>query len=339
MILNGIEKSALLLMSIGSDQAGEILKHLTPFEVQELISTMVNMGAISNEKLNETLHECYDLAIRNDTFHCHNSDSYLIDILTRVMGEKEGNTLLKKELDLYESKMCLKALNSMKSEKVAFLLNDEHPQIITIILMHLNKNQASQVLSCFSKKKRAEIILRITEFNGIEESSLIEFTKVINNLLKNKKLILSEHGGIKNAVKILNCMKIQHEKETIENIIRLDENAANKIIEEIFLFENIINIEDDYIKKLNESIEEEKLYIALQKSTSFVRKKFFKNMSEKKSVRLSKRLEKKSYISDVSIKNEQKLILIMIKSIINNENNNENCISLENIGRCYGRQC
>lgn len=89
MILNGTEKSALLLMSIGSDQAGEILKNLTPFEVQELITTMLNMKRVSTKKLNETLHECYDLAVKNNAFNCNNSDNYLMDMLTKALGEKK----------------------------------------------------------------------------------------------------------------------------------------------------------------------------------------------------------------------------------------------------------
>ncbi|WAI11843.1 MAG: flagellar motor switch protein FliG [Buchnera aphidicola (Macrosiphum albifrons)] len=330
MILNGTEKSALLLIAIGSDQAGEILKHLTPFEVQELINAMVNIKRVSTKKLNEILLECYDLAIKNNAFNCNNSDEYLIKMLTKALGEKQGNSLVKEALEIRNAKICIKALNYMKAEQVAFLLDSEHPQIVTTILVYLNKNQSAQVLSFLSNKKRAEIILRIIDFRGIEESCLVELTKVINNLLLNKKLILSEKGGMKTAAQILNSMKMKYEKETIKKISIVNEKLAGRIIEEMFLFENLVDIDDKYIKLLIKNIEAEKLYIALQKTNSTIREKFFKNMSDIESNKLSLSLEKKSYISNASIKNEQKLILIMIKSIIENGK-----VSLKNLREYY----
>jgi len=330
MILNGTEKSALLLMAIGADQAGEILKNLTPFEVQELITAMVNIKRVSSKQLNEILLECHELATKNDIVDCNNSDKYLVDMLTKALGEKQGNFLLKEALDIRNAKICIQDLNYMKAKQVAFLLNNEHPQIITTILIYLDKNQSAQVLSFLSDEKRAEIILRITKFQGIEESSLVELNKVVKNLLKNKKLILSEKGGIKTAAKILNSMKIKDEKETIKQISKFDEKLAKKIIKEMFLFENIVELDDKYIKLLIKNIEKEKLHIALRSTPSSIREKFFKNMSEIESNQLSSSLEEQSYISDASIRNEQKLILIMLKSIIENGN-----ISFKNLREHY----
>lgn len=330
MILNGIEKSALLLMAIGTDQAGAILKHLTPFEVQELITAMVNIKRVSSQKLNATLLECYNIAIKNNSFNCNNSDDYLINMLTKALGEKKGNVLLKEALEIRNAKICIEALNYMKAKQVASLLDNEHPQIVATILIYLDKNQSAQVLSFLSDKKRAEIILRIVDFRGIEESSLIELNKVISNLLKNKKLILSEKGGIKTAAQILNSMKIKHEKEIIKKISIFDKKLADEIIQEMFLFENLVDLDDKYIKLVIENIEKEKLYIALQNTNLSVREKFFKNMSETESNELSLSLQRKSYVSSASIKNEQKLILIMIKNIIENRS-----ISLKNLREYY----
>lgn len=330
MILNGMEKSALLLMSIGADQAAEILKNLTPFEVQELTTCMVNIKQFSSQKLNQVLCECYDLATRNNAFNYNNGDNYLVDMLTKALGEKEGNTLLKEALEIRNTKICIKTLNQMKSEKLAIFLDKEHPQIVAIILMYLDKNQSAKILSFLSEEKRAEIILRITEFNGIEESSLIELTKVINNLLKSKTLILSDKCGVKTAVGILNSMQVQCEKNTIKKISTLDRALADKIIKEIFLFNNIVDLDDKYIKLVIRNIEEEKLYIALHNTDANIREKFFKNMSKNDANKLYLNLEKESYISDISIQNEQKLILIMIRNIIENGN-----ISLKNLRDYY----
>lgn len=330
MILHGTEKSALLLMSIGADQASEILKHLTPFEIQELITHMVNIKQFSTEIVNAVLLECYNIAIKNNIFNHNNNDNYLANMLTKALGEKKGNSLLQKALEIRNIKMCITALNSMKPQNVAVLLEKEHPQMIAMILACLDKNQAGQILSFLSNQQRAEIISRIIEFNGIEESCLFDLNKVINNLINSKKLILSDKGGIKTAVNILNTMKMKDENNIIKKISMLDKNIADKIVEEIFSFEKIVNLDNQYIQYVIQHIEKEKLYIALQDTSLIIRKKFFKNMLQSDAHQLMKSLEKKSYISKEAIKNEQKLILMMIKSISGKQN-----ISLEKLGKYY----
>ncbi|QCI23641.1 flagellar motor switch protein FliG [Buchnera aphidicola (Macrosiphoniella sanborni)] len=330
MILNGTEKSALLLMAIGAEQAGEVLKNLTPFEIQELITSMVNIKRISTKKLHEILLECYDIAIKNNTFNDNNSDEYLLKMLTEALGEKKGSALLQEALEVRNAKISIQALNYMDPKKIAFLLKNEHLQIITTILVFLNNNQSAQILSFFNNEKRAEIILRITEFHGIEENILIELNKVIKNLLSNKKLILSEKGGVKTAAKILNSMQIKEEKDILKKLSIFSKKIAKSIINEIFLFENIVDIDDKYIKIVISNLEKEKLCIALRNTTQAIKEKFFKNMPEQESKNLALKLDESSYISDVSIQNEQKLILIMIQNIIKNGD-----ISLENLREYY----
>jgi flagellar motor switch protein FliG len=213
MTLNGTEKSALLLMSIGADQASEILKHLTPFEIQELVTSMVNINQCSNTILNTVLCECYDLFLKKNNLICNNDENYISDLLTKTLGEKQGRILLDEALEIRNIKMCIQEFNYMESEKVVSLLEKEHPQILTTILIYLDKNQAAKILSGLSEEKRTEIVLRIAEFNGIEESNLIDLKKIIDNLSKRKKLIFSEKDGIKTIAKILNSMKIEHEQD------------------------------------------------------------------------------------------------------------------------------
>ncbi|QCI24182.1 flagellar motor switch protein FliG [Buchnera aphidicola (Muscaphis stroyani)] len=329
MILNGIEKSALLLMSIGSDQSAEILKNLTPFEVQELTNAMVNIKQCSSKTLTTVLHECYDLAEKYNTISC-NSEDYLNEMLTKALGGQQGHLLLKETIESRNIQIYIESLNIMNSEKIAFLLREEHSQIIATILIHLKKSKSASILSLLSRQKRAEIILKISEFKGIEESSLIKLTQVIENLLKRKKLIFSEKGGMKIAAGILNSMKIEHEKNTLQEIRVKNQELANAIVKEMFSFENIINLEDKYIQYIVKNVEKEKLCIALYNSSQVVKNKFLDNMSKEESNKFKLNLEKKSYVSDESIKNEQKLIFIVIKHILDNGNT-----SLEKLGKYY----
>ncbi|QCI16911.1 flagellar motor switch protein FliG [Buchnera aphidicola (Aphis helianthi)] len=330
MTLNGTEKSALLLMSIGSDQASEVLKYLTPFEVQELVTSMVNINQCSNTILNKVLTECYDIFMKNNNLVYNNNEEYISDMLTKALGDKKGNILLSDALEVRNIKMCIESLNSMKPDKLASLLKEEHTQIITTILVYLDKNQSAQILSYLSKEQRTEIIIKIAEFNGIEEKTFIELKNIVNNLLEKKKFAFSNKGGIKTVANILSSMKIENEKYLLEKIKLSNKELSNKIIKQIFLFENIVNVNDDIIKCLINYIEEEKLYIALQGTSNIIRNKFFSNMDETKSTRLLLLLKKKSYISNIAIENEQKLILMMIKNILDH-----GIFSLENLGKYY----
>lgn len=152
----------------------------------------------------------------------------------------------------------------------------------------------------------------------------------MSSFFKRKKLIFSEKDGIKTAAKILNSMKIEHEKNILKKINLSNQKLTRLIIKEMFVFDNIINVDDQYIRCLIENLEKEKLYIALQGTSLFTRNKFFKNMDEKEAKKLSLYLEKKSYFSNISIKNEQKLILMMIRNILDN-----GIFSLKNLGKYY----
>ncbi|WP_422667533.1 flagellar motor switch protein FliG [Buchnera aphidicola] len=319
MILNGIEKSALLLMSIGSEQSGEILKHLTFFEVQTLITAMVNLNQFSTKTLIKVLRECYENTENINNISC-NSDKYLSSMLTKALGENKGHILLQEVLEIHNTKMYIEAFNFMPPNHIFALLSKEHPQIITTILVHLEKKQVVRILSFFSNEMRSEIILRIAEFTGIEESNLIKLKEVISTLLKNKKLILSDKGGIKIAASILNSMNIVSEKKIMKKMYEYNNHLASQILKEMHSFDNILNLKDDYIQLLVKSIDHEKLYVALQNTNLKIREKFFKNMPENQAFELNLSLQKHSYISDQAIKNEQKLILMMIKAIIKKNN-------------------
>ncbi|WP_343154317.1 flagellar motor switch protein FliG [Buchnera aphidicola] len=330
MTVNGVQKSAILLMSIGADQASEVLKYLTSFEVQELVDSMVNVRKFSNIILNEILTECYNLFMKNNNLLYNNNDSYISEMLTKALGDKKGSILLNNALEARNIKMCIESLNSMDPDQLANLLTEQHSQIITTILICLDEKQAARVLSCLNEEKCIEIIMKISKFNGLEEINFVELKNIINDFLKKKKLIFSNKGGVKTVAKILSSMKIESEKDLLKKIKCFNKELSNKIIKELFLFENIVNVDNNTIKCLINYLEEEKLCIALQGTSKVIRNKFFQNMNEKKSTRLLFLLKEKSYISEVAIKNEQKLILMMIKNILDH-----GIFSPENLGKYY----
>ncbi|ALD15039.1 flagellar motor switch protein FliG [Buchnera aphidicola (Aphis glycines)] len=330
MIVNGTEKSALLLMSIGSDQASEVLKYLTPFEVQKLVNHMVNINHFSNIELNKVLAECYDLFMKNNDLVYNNNDEYISDMLIKSIGEKKGTILLSDALEIRNIKMSIKSLNSMEPSKLASLLEEQHAQIITTILVYLDPDQSARVLSFFKEEKRIEIVIKISEFNGLEEKKFVELKDIINDLINKKKSTFSNKGGIKTVANILSSMERENEKNLLKKIACSNKELSSKIIQELYSFENIINIDDNVMKCLIKNLEEEKLYIALQGSNEIIKNKFLNNMDEEKSKKLSLYLKEKSYVSNAAIENEQKLIVMMIRNILD-----YGTFSIENLGKYY----
>lgn len=330
MNLNGVKKSAILLMSIGVDQASEILKHLTPFEVQELVISMLDCNQVPDSILNIVLSECHHLFIKNNSVISNNSTDYINDVLTKCLGNQKGNELLNKVLEFQKIKNCIKTLNSMPSEKVAHLLDQQHPQVITSIVVNLEKKHAAKIISHFNEEKCSEIILRMVDFNGIKESNLSDLNNIIDNFLQEKNNLFSDKGGIKCVAKILHSMKIEYEKNILKKISLHNKNISCQIIKEMFLFKNIIHLDDTVISCLIENLDQEKLYIALQGTDLMIREKFFKNMNQERAKELSIHLEKKSYISKKAVQNEQKLVLMMAKNIIDN-----GVFALESLGKYY----
>lgn len=126
----------------------------------------------------------------------------------------------------------------MEPQSAADLIRDEHPQIIATILVHLKRGQAADILALFDERLRHDVMLRIATFGGVQPAALAELTEVLNNLLDGQNLKRSKMGGVRTAAEIINLMKTQQEEAVITAVREFDGELAQKIIDEMFLFEN-----------------------------------------------------------------------------------------------------
>lgn len=206
MSLSGTEKSAVMLMTLGEDQAAEVFKHLNPKEVQQLSMAVSNMRQISNNELAEVLTEFEESAIQFAALNINTND-YLRSVLIKALGEERAASLLEDIFEKQETTSGIESLNYMEPQTVADIIRDEHPQIIATILVHLKRNLAADVLELFEERQRNDIMLRIATFGGVQPAALAELTEVLNNLLDGQNLKRSKMGGIRTAAEIINLMK------------------------------------------------------------------------------------------------------------------------------------
>ncbi|ENT2950005.1 flagellar motor switch protein FliG [Klebsiella aerogenes] len=314
MSLTGTDKSAILLMTLGEDRAAEVLKHLSSREVQLLSGTMAGMSQVSHKQLGEILTEFEDDAEQFAALSVNASD-YLRSVLVKALGEERAASLLEDILESRETTSGMETLNFMEPQSAADLIRDEHPQIIATILVHLKRGQAADILAQFDERLRNDVMLRIATFGGVQPAALAELTEVLNNLLDGQNLKRSKMGGVRTAAEIINLMKTQQEEAVIDAMREYDGELAQKIIDEMFLFENLVEVDDRSIQRLLQDVDSESLLIALKGAEQPLREKFLKNMSQRAADILRDDLANRGPVRMSQVENEQKAILLVVRRL------------------------
>ncbi|OAT42298.1 FliG family flagellar motor switch protein [Hafnia paralvei ATCC 29927] len=314
MTMTATEKSAILLMTIGEDRAAEVFKHLSTREVQHLSTTMATMSQVSHQQLGEVLNELQDEAEQYEALSVNASD-YLRSVLVKALGEERASSLLEDILESRETASGIETLNFMEPQAAADIIRDEHPQIIATILVHLKRAQAADILAQFDERQRNDVVLRIATFGGVQPTALQELTEVLNGLLDGQNLKRSKMGGIRTAAEIINLMKTQQEESVIEAMRTYDGELAQKIIDEMFLFENLVDVDDRSIQRILQEVESESLLIALKGANEALREKFMRNMSQRAADILRDDLSTRGPIRLSLVESEQKAILLIVRRL------------------------
>ena len=314
MTMTPTEKSAILLMTIGEDRAAEVFKHLSTREVQHLSTTMATMSQVSHQQLGEVLNEFQDEAEQYEALSVNASD-YLRSVLVKALGEERASSLLEDILESRETASGIETLNFMEPQAAADIIRDEHPQIIATILVHLKRAQAADILAQFDERQRNDVVLRIATFGGVQPTALQELTEVLNGLLDGQNLKRSKMGGIRTAAEIINLMKTQQEESVIEAMRTYDGELAQKIIDEMFLFENLVDVDDRSIQRILQEVESESLLIALKGADEALREKFMRNMSQRAADILRDDLSTRGPVRLSLVESEQKAILLIVRRL------------------------
>ncbi|WP_338505951.1 flagellar motor switch protein FliG [Erwinia aphidicola] len=314
MSLTGTEKSAILMMTIGEDRAAEVFKHLDTREVQHLSSAISNMRQVSHKQLTDVLRE-FEIDAEQYAALSLNSNDYLRSVLIKALGEERASTLLEDILETRETTNGMDTLNFMEPQAAADLIRDEHPQIIATILVHLKRGQAADILAQFDERLRHDVMLRIATFGGVQPAALAELTEVLNGLLDGQNLKRAKMGGVRTAAEIINLMKTQQEEAVIEAVREFDGELAQKIIDEMFLFENLVEVDDRSIQRLLQEVESESLLVALKGSEQPLREKFLKNMSQRAADILRDDLANRGPMRMSAVETEQKAILLIVRRL------------------------
>jgi flagellar motor switch protein FliG len=308
----GIENSAILLMSLGEEEAAEVLKFLGPKDVQRIGHAMSKLKAVTKDRIEAVLGHFNEQAEQQSSIG-GDTDGYVRNVLTKALGDDKAGFLLDRILQGGDS-AGIESLKWMDAASVAELIKNEHPQIVASILVHLERDQASEILSVFADRLRNDVILRIATLDGIQPAALRELNDVLAKVLAGadnvKKAAL---GGVRTAAEILNFMGTAHETVVIDAVKEYDSELAQKILDEMFVFENLLDVDDRGIQSLLREVQSESLIVALKGASEELREKVFKNMSQRAAEMLRDDLEAKGPVRVSEVESEQKEILKIVR--------------------------
>jgi flagellar motor switch protein FliG len=310
----GLSKSAVLLLSLGEEEAAEVMKFLSPKEVQKLGQAMAKMKSVTRERIDSVLSYFEAEAAEQSAFGA-DSDAYLRTVLTKALGTEKAGFVLERILQGGDTS-GIDGLKWMDAGAVAELVKNEHPQIIATILVHLERDHASEVLSHFVDRLRNDVLLRIATLDGIQPAALRELNDALAKVLAgSENLKKAALGGARTAAEILNFMGNSHEATVIESVREYDAELAQKILDEMFVFENLADLDDQGMQLVLREVQSEALLIALKGANETLREKVFANMSQRAAETLREDLEAKGPVKVSEVEKEQKEILKIVRRL------------------------
>lgn len=310
---DGVMKSAVLMLALGEDEAAEVMKYLTPKEVQKLGVAMSTLKAVGREEVETTVTDFLGVVEKSSDFGL-DSDEYIRSVLTKALGEK-ADGVLDRILSNSDSS-GIESLKWMDAPTVAELVMNEHPQIIATILVHLEADHASEILSHFDDRLRQDTLLRVATLDGVQPTALNELNDVLGKLLSgNESLKKKSMGGVKVAAEIMNYLNGETEATVMEGLKEYDEGLAQEIMDTMFVFDDIIDIDDKGIQVMLREVQSETLIVALKGTTAEMREKIFKNMSSRAAEMMKEDLESKGPVKLSEVEAQQKQMLQVVRRL------------------------
>ncbi|BBO21403.1 MAG: flagellar motor switch protein FliG [Burkholderiales bacterium] len=304
---DGITRSAMLLLTLGEDEAAEVLKHLGPREVQKLGAAMAQLKSVPRDKVEAVVDQFYEETQRGAPVTA--DEEYIRGMLTKALGDDRAANLISRILQGGDT-AGIEGLKWMDAATVAELIRNEHPQIIATILVHLEYDHAGEIIKHFTDRLRNDVLLRIATLDGVQPAALQELNDALTRILAGSANVKkTAMGGVRTAAEILNFVGTAHETAIIDNVREYDPDLAQKIIDEMFVFDNLIDVDDRGIQLLLREVQSESLILALKGANEAMREKVFKNMSQRAAEMLREDLESKGPVRLSEVEREQKEIL------------------------------
>ncbi|CAM3566012.1 flagellar motor switch protein FliG [Paracidovorax anthurii] len=310
----GLNDAAILLMSLGEEEAAEVFKHLSPKEVQKLGETIARMRSVSKEKVDEVINRFSNDAAAQSLL-VSDTSNYVRSVLKRALGDDKAALLIDRILQGGDVS-GIESLKWMDPLSVAELLRNEHPQIVAAILVHLDPEQSAAVLMQLTDRQRGEVLLRVATLEGIQPTALKDLNEVLFKVLAGgDKIRKSSLGGVKAAAEIINLLGSNMDTVVLESIRGYDPDLAQKIMDKMFVFDDVMKLDDRSIQTVLREVASETLVVALKGAQPELREKFLSNMSSRAAEAMREDLESRGPMRLSEVEAQQKEILKTVRRL------------------------
>ena len=310
----GLNDAAIFLMSLGEEDASEVFKHFTPKEVQKLGETIARTRNVSRTKVEQVLERFTEDAGAQSLL-VSDTSGYVRSVLKRALGDDKAGLLIDRILQGGDVS-GIESLKWMDPLSVAELLRNEHPQIVAAILVHLDHEQSAAVLMQFGERQRSDIVLRVATLEGIQPTALKDLNEVLFNVLAGgDKVRKTSLGGVQAAAEIINLMGNNSDAAVLESIRGHDPDLAQKIMDKMFVFDDILKLDDKAVQTVMREVASETLIVALKGASSELRDKFLANMSSRAAETLREDLESRGPMRLSEVEAQQKEILKTVRRL------------------------
>ncbi len=295
--LTGKQKAAILLVSLGPDVSAEVFKHFNDEEIEELTLEIANLEKIPSEVKDEVLDEFHQMCVAYDYISRGGMD-YAKEVLEKALGESKANSII----DRLTASLQVRPFDELRKTDPAQILNfiqNEHPQTIALVLSYLDPEQSATIMASLEAEKQVEVAKRIAVMERISPEVIKEVESVLEQKLSS--LMSSEYtaaGGIDSIVDILNLADRATEKTILDDLSDEDPELAEKIKNQLFVFEDITLLTDKDIQVLLRRVESDDLALALKTASDEVSEKIFSNQSNRAEQMLKEDIE---YLGPVRI--------------------------------------
>jgi flagellar motor switch protein FliG len=306
--LTGTQKSAILMMLIGEDEASEILRNLSPREVQHLGTAMYSVQGLDQETVNLVLDE-FLVIIKAQTSLGMGGSNYIRNIMVKALGEDKSQSVLSR-IAPSTSERPIEILDWMDARSIAELISDEHPQIVALVVSYLDAGQGADVLGLLPENVQAEVIRRIATLKTVGPDAIRELEEVMQRKFKaNTSLRATQVGGIDAAARIMNFTQQAMEGRIMKDIAKGDKGLMLAIQESMFVFDTLIMSDDKSLQTLLRSIDTELLIMALKGADEPLQEKLFSCMSKRAAANIMDEMEALGPVRLTEVQGAQKEII------------------------------
>ena len=308
------ERAAVLMLLLGEQQASDIIRYLNPKEVQALGASMVAVSDLSQEAVNAVLDE-FVATIKRQTNLGLGTTDYVEKVFRRALGDDKAASVLGRITPGHGSK-GLEILSWMDARSIADMIQDEHPQVVAIILSVLEHEVAADVLIFLPPDSRAEVMQRVANLETVQPSAMEELESIMKKQFSNNSSAKSSSfGGIKAAAKIMNLTKAELESAVMKKLGEMDADLTQKIQDNMFTFENLTGVDNKGIQVLMRNVEPDLMMSALKGANEEVKEKFLGNMSERARGMFKDDMEAKGPMRLADVEVAQKTIMRIARKL------------------------